>query len=159
MSEKMRILIGYDGSDCAEAAINDLGLAGLPDSAEAIVITVADVFVPPPIDKEIDNTFPFQVPEGVKRAHEHAARELEKARALAQEASERVRKSFPGWSVSSEAYADSPAWAIINRADDWKPDLVVVGAKGMRGIDRILLGSVSAAVAARAHCSVEVVRS
>lgn len=35
---------------------------------------------------------------------------------------------------------------------------VFVGAKGMRGIDRLLLGSVSSAVSARAHCSVEVIR-
>jgi nucleotide-binding universal stress UspA family protein len=160
MSEKMRILIGYDGSDCAEAAIKDLGLAGLPDSAEAIVITVADVFLPPPVDKEIDNTFPFYVPEGVKRAHEHAARELGKARALAQEALALVKKSFPGWSVNSEACADSPAWAIISRADEWKPDLVVVGAQGhtvMGG--RLILGSVSQRVLYESRSSVRVARS
>jgi hypothetical protein len=36
MEAKMRILIGYDGSDCAEAAIYDLRRAGLPADVEAV---------------------------------------------------------------------------------------------------------------------------
>jgi nucleotide-binding universal stress UspA family protein len=47
---------------------------------------------------------------------------------------------------------------LITEAEDWDADCIFVGAKGMRGIERLLIGSVSAAVAARAHCSVEVVR-
>ena len=44
----MKILIGYDGSECAEAALEDLQRAGLGAEAEALVMTVADVFVPVP---------------------------------------------------------------------------------------------------------------
>ena len=47
---------------------------------------------------------------------------------------------------------------ILEEADAWGADCIFVGAKGTRGIDRLLLGSVSSAVAARAQCSVEVVR-
>lgn len=160
MSGKLRVLIAYDGSDCAEAAIEDLGRAGLPDAAEAIVLTVADVFVPPPFNEEIDNTFPLYVPEGVKLAHEHAERELEKARTLAEEASSLVRKSFPGWVVSGESCAASPAWAVIRRADEWKPDLVVVGAHGHTVLGgRLILGSVSQRVLYEARSSVRVARS
>lgn len=42
---KMKILIAYDGSDCASAAITDLRRAGLPQQVEAIVLSVADVWV------------------------------------------------------------------------------------------------------------------
>ena len=52
----------------------------------------------------------------------------------------------------------NPADQILEEADTWGADCVFVGAKGTRGIERLLLGSVSSAVAARAHCSVEVVR-
>ena len=45
---------------------------------------------------------------------------------------------------------------ILN--DQWVADSIFVGARGLGLIDRLLLGSVSAAVAERAHCSVEVVR-
>ena len=43
MATKMRILIGYDGSDCAEAAVSDLRRAGLPAQAEAVVMTAVDL--------------------------------------------------------------------------------------------------------------------
>jgi nucleotide-binding universal stress UspA family protein len=51
-----------------------------------------------------------------------------------------------------------PADEILDEANTWGADCIFVGAKGTRGIDRLLLGSISSAVSARAHCSVEVVR-
>ena len=47
MSEQMKILIAYDGSDCAKDAIEDLPRAGLPRVAEALILSVAEVFLPP----------------------------------------------------------------------------------------------------------------
>ncbi len=154
----MKLLIAYDGSDCADAALKDLRRAGLPDTAEASVLTVADVFLPPPI-KEDDNKFPFYVSEGVRRAHKLAADALEEARGLAERAASRVRKDFPRWNVTAEACADSPAWALIKKADEWKPDLVVVGAQGHNVLGgRLILGSVSQRVLYEARCSVRVAR-
>ena len=36
MNDKMKILIAYDGSEGADAALEDLKSAGLPKAAEAI---------------------------------------------------------------------------------------------------------------------------
>ena len=155
----MKILIAYDGSECAEAALEDLKSAGLPKTAEALVMTTADVFLPPPNNEGIDNTFPVYVPVGVKRARERADRKLKEARSLAKRASEQVKKNFPEWQVRDEALADSPAWAIIRTADEWKPDLVVVGAQGHSVLGgRLILGSVSQRVLYEASCSVRVAR-
>jgi nucleotide-binding universal stress UspA family protein len=52
----------------------------------------------------------------------------------------------------------NPADQLLEEANTWGADCIFVGARGTRGMDRLLLGSVSSAVAARAHCSVEVVR-
>ena len=41
----MKILIGYDGSNSADAALSDLKRAGLPHEAEALIISVADVMM------------------------------------------------------------------------------------------------------------------
>jgi nucleotide-binding universal stress UspA family protein len=159
MTEKMKILIAYDGSDCADDALEDLKSAGLPKTAEAIVISLADVFVPPPINEEVDNTFPMYVPAGVRRAHERAEREVEEAESMAKRGSEQIKKSFPEWQVRHEALADSPAWAIIRSADEWKPDLIVVGAQGHSVLGgRLILGSVSQRVLYEASCSVRVAR-
>jgi nucleotide-binding universal stress UspA family protein len=159
MADEMKVLIAYDGSECADAALEDLKRAGLPRAAEALVLSVADVFVPPPADEPVADTFPFHVPGGVRRAHEHAARELEAARSMAARAADRVKTAFPGWRVSHEAQADSPAWAVVVKADQWRPDLLVVGAHGHTVAGgRLILGSVSQRVLYEASCSVRVAR-
>jgi hypothetical protein len=48
MNNRMKILIAYDGSIHADAALDDLGRACLPREAEALVISVADVLMPSP---------------------------------------------------------------------------------------------------------------
>ena len=42
-----RLLIGYDGSPPADAAVDDLVHACLPAPVEALVLSVADVWLPP----------------------------------------------------------------------------------------------------------------
>lgn len=159
MKKKMKILIGYDGSECADSALRDLRRAGLPADAEVQVMTVADVFLPSPINEEIDNTFPLYVPAGIRLAHEHAERAVANAIEIAQKAKTHINTDFPGWHVSSEGSADSPAWALIKRADRWKPDLIVVGSHGHTAMGgRLILGSVSQRVLYEARSSVRVAR-
>jgi nucleotide-binding universal stress UspA family protein len=154
----MKLLIGYDGSESSDEALKDLRVAGLPESVEARLVTIADVFVPPPITAA-DDMFPMQVPAGVRRAHERAEHKLAEAANLATKASEQLKKYFPGWKVQHEALADSPAWAIIRIADEWHPDLIVVGAHGHSVLGgRLILGSVSQRVLYEASTSVRVAR-
>lgn len=160
MKKRMRILIAYDGFDCAEAALEDLQRAGLPEKSEAVVMSVADVFVPEPINEDIDTAFPLYIPSGVRRAHKHASKALKYARGMAERASRRVAEMFPSWEVRPEAEADSPAWAVIKKAWEWEPDLVIVGAHGHRVLGgRLILGSVSQRVLYEARCSVRIARS
>ncbi len=160
MSDRMRILIGYDGSQCAEAALCDLKRAGLPAQADALIMSVADVFLPPPINEEIDDTFPMYVPAGVKRAHEHAKKEVAQASDLAQKAKAQLAALFPGWELRAEACADSPAWALIKRSWEWKPNLIVVGSHGHSAFGgRMILGSVSLRVLYEAEASVRIARA
>lgn len=155
----MKILIAYDGSEGADAALEDLQHAGLDTEAEVLVVCVADVFVPPPINEEIDNTFPMYEPAGIKRAHERARHKLKQAEGLAKRISDQIKSQFPGWNISSHAVADSPAWALLRKADAWKPDLLVMGARGHSVFSgRLILGSVSQRVLYEASCSVRIGR-
>ena len=152
----MKILIGYDGSEYADAALKDLKRAGLPSDADVLVITLAEVFVPPSSDEEVDNAY---VPESIRRAHERARQKLEQASALAKLASERIQQLFPAWHVDYEAQADSPAWALIRTADQWQPDLIIMGAQGHSVFGgRLILGSISQRVLYEARCSVRIAR-
>ena len=153
----MKILVAYDGSDGSDAAIKDLERAGLPDDNELLVMSLADVFVPPP--DQSDETFPPYVPETVKLAHVRAQQKLERAQELAQRASEQIKSTFPAWSVHYEALADSPAWGLLRTADNRKPDLIVMGARGRSAIEaRLILGSISQRVLYEAHGSVRIAR-
>jgi nucleotide-binding universal stress UspA family protein len=153
----MKILIAYDGSDAADDAIESLRSAGLPLSVEALVICVADVFLPPDIKAE--DMFPQHEPEVVRRAHKRAEQKLLAAEDMAKRASQQIRKMFPEWQVSQKAVANSPSWAVIREADDWKPDIVVMGARGHSVFGgRFVLGSVSQRVLYEASCSVHIAR-
>ena len=71
-------------------------------------------------------------------------------------ASERLGAA--GLSVTDVFSKGEPAKALINEAERWPADSIFVGTRDLHGFQHFLHGSVSSAVAARAHCSVEVVR-
>src|SRR5262245_23215103 len=65
MANRMKILIGYDGSECADAALDDLRMAGLPSDAQIKVLSVVENWLPPPSALEII--------EHIDRDHEYLA--------------------------------------------------------------------------------------
>jgi nucleotide-binding universal stress UspA family protein len=155
----MKILIGYDGSEGGDTGIDGLQRAGLPAEAEALVVSVAEVWLPPPPgDEVVDDTFPLQIPAGVKRARERAARIVEQAQEVAESGGKRVRRIFPGWTVSHEALSGSPAFELLNRAREWQPQLIVVGSHGHTALGRFVLGSISQKVLTEARTSVRIGR-
>jgi nucleotide-binding universal stress UspA family protein len=60
--------------------------------------------------------------------------------------------------ITSKVLPGSPRSAILEEAERWKADLIVVGSHGYGAWQRLVLGSVSQAVVLHAKCSVEVVR-
>jgi nucleotide-binding universal stress UspA family protein len=152
----MKILIAYDGSQGADDALVDLPCAGLPSLAEALIVSVAEVFAPPPGSAEAAG--PVPVPLAVRQAWAEATQAIAAARTRALQARTRVQALFPGWQVQAEASADSPAWGVIKQADTWHPDLIVVGSHGRSALGRLVLGSVSQTIVTEARCSVRVAR-
>src|SRR5262249_56069405 len=64
-----------------------------------------------------------------------------------------------GLTVSAVITEGDPKHVLLDAAVQRGADCIFVGARGLSGAERFLLGSVSAAVAARAHRSVEGVRT
>lgn len=155
----MKLLIAYDGSSFADAAIEDLGRAGLPDAVEAVIISVSDVWELADI---VDSTSSNSKPLSNKRAEMlrlHLQEVIEQSSTIAGSAADRVRERHPKWDVSVRAFTGKPATQIIAFADEWKPDLIVVGSHGRGFIGRALLGSVSMRVLYEARSSVRIARS
>jgi nucleotide-binding universal stress UspA family protein len=153
----MKLLIAYDGSDCAEAALRDLKRAGLPPVAEAIVLSVADTWQPPD-NHQPETPLPAWLAEAIQQERVETEQAVKQMHAHAAYAAAYVQGKFPQWHVQAEAVADSPAWAIIKRADEWQPDLIVMGSHGRTALGRFFMGSVSQTVLTMATCTVRVVR-
>ena len=151
----MKLLIAYDGSKYANAALDDLRHAGLPGSVEVLVLSVADVLLPSGSPESSD---PAWVVAAIDQARARCAKAIDEARTTALSVSKRIQQEYPAWQVCAEAAANSPAWGIIEKARAWNADLVWVGAKGHSGTGRLILGSVSQRVVADASCSVRVAR-
>lgn len=153
-----KILIAYDGSRCSDAALQDLRRAGLPSVVKAMLVTLADVIVPPP-DDELPDLPAIRIPEVQKHARAHTAKAISEARALAERAATRLKADFAGWQVKTKVDCDTPAWAVIRMAADFESDLVVVGSHGHSSAGgRLIMGSVSQRVLYEAGCSVRVAR-
>jgi nucleotide-binding universal stress UspA family protein len=159
VNQGMRILVAYDGSESSDIAIDGLQRAGLSSEGEALVVSVAEVWLPPATNGEADDIFPLQVPVVVIRARERAARIVEEAQQLAQRGSKRLQSILPNWKVNHEALSGSPAFEILNRADEWQQDLIVVGSQGRTAIGRLVLGSVSQKILTEAKVSVRIGRA
>ena len=154
----MKIIIAYDGSRCSEAALDDLVRAGLPESCEALVISVAEVWLPP-ADGDGHITGIKLDPgseRSIQRHYEKNKRIVAEEEALANHAKNRLKGMFPRWRTTAEGMYGSPAWEILTRANEFKPDLIVVGSHGRSAIGRFFLGSISQKVLTEAHCSVRV---
>lgn len=161
MKENMKILIAYDGSDCAEAALDDLAQAGLPKEAEAVVMSVTEVWLPPPPASSyeiVEQATQVHVPADLKKVYAKGSHAVKEAKTLAERGAARVKATFPKWKVRTEATYGSPAWELVFKADKWKPDLIVVGSHGRSALGRFVLGSVSQRVLTEARSSVRVAR-
>lgn len=157
----MKILIGYDGSSCAEAALDDLVQAGLPEAGEFLVMSVAEVWLPP---ENLRQQWEAENPDSdylneINRKHDKKSKEtIAEFETLADHAATRLRGMFPGWNVTAEAASGSPAWEVLTKADNFKPDLIVAGSQGRSALGRFFLGSISQKILTEAHCSVRVAR-
>lgn len=154
LTQQLKLLIAYDGTACADAALDDLRRAGLPDEVEALVVFVEE-------SSRLPEVASYEVVDGVLceiSAHPEMVSAHSHSLSLATIGAERIRKSFPLWKVRAESVKGSAARAILGRAEEWPPDLITVGSHGRSALGRVVLGSVSQKVLRNAQTSVRVAR-
>lgn len=138
----MKILFAYDGSECAERALDDLQRAGLPTETQVQALAVIEHWLPPPSALEVVEHLDYN----------------QEYQALAQRVAVRLRSLHPSWQVEAKVAAGSPATAIIEEAETWGADLIVVGSHGRSALGRAFFGSVSQKVLHEAKGPVRVAR-
>jgi nucleotide-binding universal stress UspA family protein len=132
--------------------LGDLERAGLPEVAEALVLSVAEPTGYPLAESEPAEGQAEQAPPGDDEG-------LDEATKVARSGAERLGKLFPKWEIAIEAPAGTPRRILLERAASWRPELSVVGSHGRRGIRRLVLGSVSHYLVNHAPCSVRIGRA
>ena len=161
MTDKKKILIAYDGSACAEAALDDLQRAGLPQEAEAVVMSVTELWLPAPPPSSlavVEMARAVSVPADMTRVYAQDQAAAEAGEAIAERAASRLRANFPGWQITTRVATGSPRSELLAAADEWKPDLIVLGSHGHSMLGRLVLGSVSQGVLTHARGSVRIAR-
>jgi nucleotide-binding universal stress UspA family protein len=144
----VRLVIGVDGSPNAKAAVDAMAARVWPPGSAVYVVAVLDARLStalaptPPLLEEWVDANSVETQEWVHHMVETLGQPLQAA----------------GLAVSSDVKEGDPKRVLPDIAAQWEADCLVVGARGLSRIQRFFLGSVSAAVAARAYCSVEVIR-
>jgi len=154
-SHPMRILLATDGSDCSVGAAHSVAKRPWPAGTVIKVLSVEElmVFENQMTASSLSYVYPASlIEELVQDANDRASSALETAKGILLRA---------GMMVVSDPSAPvgEPRGVILDAAKSWQADMIVLGSHGRRGMDRLLMGSVSEAVAIHAHCSVEVIRA
>lgn len=153
-SRPMKILLATDGSECSLAATNSVAARPWPMGTVFKVVGVEELVAleTPMAASPFASICPASLLEELLAdAHTRAVNAVEGARKILETAGLKVLDQQP-------IPAGDARTTILDLAQTWPADLVVLGSHGRRGLDRLLMGSVAESVAVHAHCSVEVIR-
>lgn len=145
-----RIVVATDGSDAANGIADELAawgtFAGMPTDAVAVSVPDAPAY-------ELMVSLYTLGDDRLDTARQAAEA---KAEADAEAMADRLRSL--GIPAAPKPLRGDAAAEIVRHAEETGADLVVVGSRGLTGLDRLLLGSVARNVASDAHGSVLIVR-
>ena len=153
-SHPMNVLLASDGSECSLAAANSVAARPWPVATVFKVLTVEELVVleTPAAASPLASIYPASLLEELLAdARTRAVNAVEGTRKILETAKLKVLDQQP-------IPAGDPRTTILDLAQAWPADLVVLGSHGRRGWDRFLMGSVAESVAVHAHCSVQVIR-
>lgn len=147
-----RIVLGVDGSDNARRATSFVGTLKPPAGGEVTLVQVAESvrlpslgLVPAPVRKVLSGEM-----AALNARHVKAIRaDLEQSAAAL---------SRVGWKVKPVVRVGAPVPELLAAARTARADVVVLGARGISGLERLLLGSVAEGVLDQFLASVLVVR-
>jgi nucleotide-binding universal stress UspA family protein len=145
----MKILLAVDDSKYSQAAIEEVIRRPWPSDTQIRVLSVVHPlkFIVP-VPSFLGQEAYYQ---SLDEERERASRDINKA-------AKEIRERAPELHVAVEALEGSPKKMIVEQAETWGADLIIVGSHGHGPVERFLLGSVAQSVVLHAPCSVEVVR-
>jgi nucleotide-binding universal stress UspA family protein len=142
----MKVLMAIDGSDCSRQAVEFV--RDRPWTAEDEIL-VLHVVEPIPVDMGlayIPAAYNQNDSESMARAEDLVNKVIS---ILKEKLTQKIEGKVAFGNVTTE---------LIDLAEKWSCDLIVVGSHGRKGFNRLLLGSVAEEILRKAPCSVEIVK-
>lgn len=146
----MKILLAVDGSQNSNAAIDVVSRRPWPPNSEVKVVTA--IQTPVIVGMEPWAATPAYFDQLDKAVKDNGKAVVDAALKRLTDTAESTLK------VCSEVLEGPPAQMIVEEAETWGADLIVMGSRGLGALNRFFLGSVSSGVVHHAKCSVEIVR-
>jgi nucleotide-binding universal stress UspA family protein len=145
----MKIILATDGSPFSVAMVKEFARRPLPIDTKVKIISVYE-----------GDTLMNVAPMGVLTEYydDVSMNSLQFAQKSVAIAAEIIGNKNPELTVLTEAIEGVPKTVIVDEAEKFGADLIVLGSHGYGLVERLLLGSVSQSVALHAKCSVEIVR-
>jgi nucleotide-binding universal stress UspA family protein len=139
-----KILIATDGSETAKKAVEfGVQIAGL-SGAKVYAVFVIDTT--PYYSIPLDQIWSKEVYEQLEKMGSEITLDVEKTAKIA------------GLEAESVVLKGNPAERIVNFAEEQNVDMIIVGAHGMGGFERLVIGSVSEKIVRHSKSPVLVVR-
>jgi nucleotide-binding universal stress UspA family protein len=146
--ENMRVLLAIDGSKFTEATTRSVISLLRAQDSEALVLQIVEPLVystPPQMAPGYAPEMAARLQSQIKEAKESVSRTAEVLRTR-------------GFKAESRVIEAETRTGILDAAEEWKADLIVLGSHGEKGLRKFFLGSISESVARHAPCSVLIVR-
>ena len=158
---RLKVMVPYDGSESAAAALDDLMRAGLPREID-ILVAVSDVWLPLSpyeITRAVNARRMMLLTSGLS-SFAPALRDSEEQRVLSLEADRRIRSIFSAAEIRTEAMQEMAPVAseILRKAKSWGAELIILGSKTSPSPYITDYAGPTLRVAQDAHCSVRIAR-
>ena len=142
--ELKKIMIAVDNSSCSEKAAKAGYAMASKFGAEVALVNIIE---PIPADVNPDLTLAPVFLETYDNSEENShilLKEMEK-------------KFGEGVKTTYKSVLDSAAHGIVQQAEEWAADLIVIGTYGRTGLYHFLMGSVAEHVARKSACPVMII--
>jgi len=139
-----KILLALDGSSYSEKALQEVIQRSWPPGTSIHAVHIDELLLITELHGlKGEEAAPYlQESKEIYQLMQHAEAELKKC----------------NFAISSALKIGNPKYAILTEAQEWHATQIFLGAKGKSKLERLLVGSVSQAVALRAAITTEIVR-
>jgi nucleotide-binding universal stress UspA family protein len=147
-----RFVVGYDGSANAKRAIDFLASLE-PQRSRAVLVNAVELLTVPGSLSRVPAFARRPVRQGAATLRDERYRRAIRALDLAV-----ARLEARGWRAEREVRNGAPLDNLLRAVVEHRADILVVGARGVSGVERVLLGSVANRALDRSPVPVLIVR-